>query len=305
MGWQQDLLFCSHLLQQAINTVSSQQPSAVRQHDGTQQGHYQEAITIGRPQHDLDGSWVGSPTTISWAIWQRGQQESRPTDSDVSWGKSTGMVADDNNGVVWQPSQPTGFGPNNSRIPQHAFLRQGPDWRHPINKRFLSVLPLEWTTSILSTIERPQTGDVHSWNKETTTSSRFRKRGYFQQRICFSPTTSTRKKLNQFVNMGAQQAGRFQCEAHPGQHQFHTGHLQQVLLGEWFLVDLQHSTEANRDLDTRRQQNALPSTMPTVYWRWSFGKIANRDNKTHLHSAGKYASYGATTVPNRLPVLWC
>ena len=31
-------LLRSHLLQQAINVVSSQQPSAVRQHDGTQQG---------------------------------------------------------------------------------------------------------------------------------------------------------------------------------------------------------------------------------------------------------------------------
>ena len=31
-------LLRSHLLQQAINAVSSQQPSAVRQHDGTQQG---------------------------------------------------------------------------------------------------------------------------------------------------------------------------------------------------------------------------------------------------------------------------
>ena len=32
------ILCRSHLLQQAINAVSSQQPSAVRQHDGTQQG---------------------------------------------------------------------------------------------------------------------------------------------------------------------------------------------------------------------------------------------------------------------------
>ena len=254
------------------------------QHDGTQQGHHQEANTTGRTRHDLDRPWARSPTVVFCATWQCWQQESWSTYSDVSWGKPTGVVADDNNRVVQRPGWPARFGPNNSRISQHAFLRQGPDGRHPINKWFLSVLPLEWTTSLLSTIERPQTGNVRSWNKETTTSSWFRKCGHFQQRICLAPTTSSRREVNKFVNMGAQQAGRLQREAHPGQHQFHTGYPQQVFMGEWLSVGLQHSTEANRDLDTRRQQNALSSTLPTVCRRWRFGKTANRDNKTYLHS---------------------
>ena len=93
-----------------------------------------------------------------------------------------------------------------------------------------------------------------------------RKRGCFQQRICFSPTTSTRRKLGELVNMGAQQASRFQREAHPGQHQLCASHCQQVFLGEWLSMDLQRSIEANRHFDTRRQQDALSFTMPSIYW---------------------------------------
>ena len=73
-------------------------------------------------------------------------------------------------------------------------------------------------------------------------------------------------KHDQLVNMGAQQAGRFQREAHPGQHQLCASHRQQVFFGEWLFMDLQHSIEANRDFITRRQQDALSFTMPSIYW---------------------------------------
>ena len=62
--------------------------------------------------------------------------------------------------------------------------------------------------------------------------------------------------------MGDQQTGRLQREAHPGQHELCASHCQQVLLGEWFSLDLQHPIEANRDLNARGQQDEVPSAVP-------------------------------------------
>ena len=67
--------------------------------------------------------------------------------------------------------------------------------------------------------------------------------------------------------MGDQQTGRLQREAHPGQHQLRASDCQQVLLAEWFPLDLQHPTEANRDPNARGQQDEMLTAVFAVYRR--------------------------------------